>query len=184
MVLFFFLKEFKIVLDLELTPNDIIGSMKNDESALMEETYSISEVAKRFGYTADTLRYYEKEELLPHVMRRGGKRVFTATDIHTLGVISCLKKTGMPLVQIAEYIRLCQTGDSTVPARLALFQERRQAIRAELEELQKCADLIDYKVWYYEVAAKEGVKAVADREATMRRYCKETGRSSPFQEDN
>lgn len=155
--------------------------MKNDESDLIEETYSISEVAKRLGYTADTLRYYEKEGLLPDVMRLGGKRVFTATDIHTLGVISCLKKTGMPLVQIANYIKLCQKGDSTVPARLALFQERRRAIRAELEEIQKCSDLIDFKVWFYEVAAKEGVSAISDHEATVRRYCAETGKKSPFQ---
>ncbi len=150
----------------------------------MEETYSISEVAKRFGYTADTLRFYEKEGLIPDVMRRGGKRVFTATDLHTLGVISCLKKTGMPLAQIAEYIKLCEKGDSTVPARLALFHERRRAICAEIEELQKCAALIDYKVWYYEVAAKEGVRAVADLEATMRRYCQETGKNSPFRENH
>ena len=138
--------------------------------------YSISQVCERTGYTADTLRFYEKARLLPGVMRRGGRRVYTETNLLAVKFIDCLKKTGMPLAEIAEFMRLTTKGDKSVKKRLDIMRKREIAAKAQLKEIQASLAHIEFKVWYYETAEKEGLAALADIEATLERYRRETGR--------
>lgn len=140
------------------------------------EEYSISQVCERTGYTADTLRFYEKAGLLPGVMRRGGRRVYTEANLLAVKLIDCLKKTGMPLDDIAEFMRLTTKGDKSVKKRLDMMRKREIAARAQLKEMQASLAHIEFKVWYYETAEKEGLAALADIEATLERYRRETGR--------
>ena len=66
--------------------------------------YTVGEMAKRLGVAPSTLRYYDKEGLLPFVERSsGGIRVFKDSDYEWLNVIGCLKKTGMPLKYIKSF---------------------------------------------------------------------------------
>jgi len=138
--------------------------------------YSISQVCERTGFSADTLRFYEKAGLLPGVMRRGGRRVYTETNLLAVKLIDCLKKTGMPLAEIAEFMRLTTKGDRTVKKRLAMMRKREAAVNAMMKEIQACADHIAFKVWYYETAQREGISALADHAAVVERYRRETGR--------
>ena len=140
------------------------------------EEYSISQVCERTGYTADTLRFYEKAGLLPGVIRRGGRRVYTEANLLAVKLIDCLKKTGMPLDDIAEFMRLTTKGDKSVKKRLDMMRKREIAARAQLKEMQASLAHIEFKVWYYETAEKEGLAALADIEATLERYRRETGR--------
>lgn len=75
-------------------------------------TYTISEIAEKMGVSVFTLRFYDKEGLLPFVERINGRRVFKDEDFAWLRVISCLKTTGMPIREIREYIALCSGGDA------------------------------------------------------------------------
>ena len=138
--------------------------------------YSISQVCERTGFSADTLRFYEKAGLLPGVMRRGGRRAYSETNLLAVKLIDCLKKTGMPLAEIAEFMRLTTKGDRTVKKRLAMMRKREAAVNAMMKEIQACADHIAFKVWYYETAAKEGLSVLANIAATLERYRRETGR--------
>ena len=140
------------------------------------EEYSISQVCERTGYTADTLRFYEKAGLLPGVMRRGGRRVYTEANLLAVKLIDCLKKTGMSLDDIAEFMRLTTKGDKSVKKRLDMMRKREIAAKAQLKEIQASLAHIEFKVWYYETAEKEGLTALADIEATLERYRRETGR--------
>ena len=140
------------------------------------EEYSISQVCERTGYTADTLRFYEKAGLLPGVMRRGGRRVYTEANLLAVKLIDCLKKTGMSLDDIAEFMRLTTKGDKSVKKRLDMMRKREIAAKAQLKEIQVSLAHIEFKVWYYETAEKEGLTALADIEATLERYRRETGR--------
>ena len=90
--------------------------------------YSIGQVAKKLGLTAHTLRYYDKEGLLPFV-RKGssGARVFEDEDVDWLIIIECLKGTGMQLKDIKKYMDLCQQGDATVGERLELFKRQKES---------------------------------------------------------
>ena len=65
-------------------------------------SYLISEVAEMMGLSPSTLRYYDKEGLLPNVKRVNGIRVFEDEDFEWLKLLNCLKNTGMPIKKIKE----------------------------------------------------------------------------------
>ena len=104
--------------------------------------YTVGEMARRLGVPASTIRYYDKEGLLPFVGRSsGGIRVFTEKDFEWLRIIECLKKTGMSLKDIREYIELAMQGDDTIGERLALFEHQREVLREQMEQLQRTMDV-------------------------------------------
>ena len=150
--------------------------MKSKTQKKDDAGYSISQVSERTGYSADTLRFYEKTGLLPGVMRRGGRRVYSESNLLAVKLIDCLKKTGMPIAEIAEFMRLTTKGDETVTKRLDMMRKREIAAKAQLAEIQASLAHIEFKVWYYETAAKEGLSVLANIAATLERYRRETGR--------
>lgn len=123
--------------------------------------YTVGEMAKLLGVPASTLRYYDKEGLLPFVERSpGGMRMFQEKDYEWLQIIECLKKTGMPLKDIRTYIHMAMQGDETIESRLELIYRQREAVRAQMAELQKTLDTLDFKCWYYETAKEAGTTDV------------------------
>ena len=119
--------------------------------------YTVGEMAKLLSIPASTLRYYDKEGLLPFVERSsGGIRMFREKDYEWLQVISCLKRAGMSLKDIREYIELAMQGDGTIEARLELFHRQKRALEEQMAELQKTMDTLDFKCWYYETAREAG----------------------------
>ena len=113
--------------------------------------YSITEVAERTNLTAHTLRYYEKEGLLPFVDRsHSGNRDFKDKDLEWLELICCLKNTGMPIKKIKEYIELCLKGDTTIDVRRQIFLIHREEVINQIDELNKNLDKINCKINYYD----------------------------------
>ena len=85
-------------------------------------TYSIGEVSEMLNISISTLRYYDKEGLLPLVNRTSGNiRVFDEADIECLKMIECLKTTGMQLKDIKTFFEWCEKGDSTIDKRYNLL---------------------------------------------------------------
>lgn len=123
--------------------------------------YTVGEMAKLLGVPASTLRYYDKEGLLPFVERSpGGMRMFREKDYEWLQTIECMKKTGMQLKDIRTYIEMAMEGDGTVEPRLQLLTRQREAVRSQMAELQKTLDMLDFKCWYYETAIQHGTTDV------------------------
>ena len=119
--------------------------------------YTIGEAAQRMHLSAPTLRYYDKEGLLPFVERSaGGARMFKESDFEWLRLIECLKSAGMPIRDIKQFIDWYMEGDTTLPQRRDMFYERRRAVEAQIETLQATLDMIDYKCWYYDTAVAAG----------------------------
>lgn len=119
--------------------------------------YTVGEMAKKLGVSPSTLRYYDKEGLLPFVARsEGGIRIFQDSDLEWLHIISCLKATGMQIKDIRSFIYLCMQGDETIDARLSLFQKRKAEVERQMAELQDTLDTITFKCWYYETAKAAG----------------------------
>ena len=88
--------------------------------------YSIQDVSKKTGLSAHTLRYYEKEGLISGVERtQGGFRQYTDEDLERLGLICCLKNTGMSIQEIARFVQLTHEGDHTLQERVELLREHR-----------------------------------------------------------
>lgn len=123
--------------------------------------YTVGEAAKILSVAPSTIRYYDKEGLLPFVERSGGGiRVFQEKDFGWLFVIECLKKSGLSIKDIKSYIDMALKGDETIDERLTLFQNQREKVIKQMEELQHTLDTLNYKCWYYETAKKAGTTAV------------------------
>lgn len=123
--------------------------------------YTVGEMAKKIGVAPSTLRYYDKEGLLPFVERSsGGIRVFKEADYEWLKVIECLKNTGMPLKDIKTFIEMAMQGDETIDERLELIRKQREEVGKQIAELQETMDTLNFKCWYYETAKSAGTTAV------------------------
>ncbi|MDG5472451.1 MerR family transcriptional regulator [Jeotgalibacillus sp. ET6] len=125
------------------------------------KTYSISEAAKYLDLTAYTLRYYDKEGLIPFVERtESGTRRFKEKDLDALRMIECLKSTGMPIKEIKHFIDWCSEGDATLQQRYDMFLERKACVEAQLEEMKKTIEMIEHKCRYYQTAVEAGTEDI------------------------
>ncbi len=119
--------------------------------------YTIGWMSKKLGIPASTLRYYEKEQLLPCVERTtGGIRMFKESDLELLNIIHSLKKAGVSISGIREFIALLKQGDSSIDARLAFFQREKECVLQQIGELKHTLEVIEFICWYYTQAKKEG----------------------------
>lgn len=119
--------------------------------------YTIGEVSKMFNLPISTLRYYDKEGLLNDVDRdSSGIRKFNDKTIEALRVIECLKKSGMQIKEIKEFMHWCAMGDKTLLKRKEMFIRQKEHIEQEIKELENALEMIKYKCWYYDEAIKDG----------------------------
>lgn len=113
-------------------------------------TYTIKDVARITNLSIFTIRFYDKEGLLPFVSRnKSGIRVFTESDLNQIMTICCLKNTGMQIKDIKKYIEYCMEGAGTVDARRELFTEHRNEIIKQINALNENLKLIDSKLEIY-----------------------------------
>lgn len=117
--------------------------------------YSIGEISKMFQLPITTLRYYDKEGLFPHLKRVNGVRQFSESEIETLRVIDCLKKSGLEIKEIKEYMSLCSLGNTTLKQRKEIFEKQKEEVLQEMEKLQKVLSMLNYKCWYYDQAIEK-----------------------------
>ena len=123
--------------------------------------YTVGEMARETGIPASTLRYYDKEGLLPFVERTGGGlRMFSDADREALTVIECLKRSGLSIREIREFMGMVARGDGSLGERKALFEARRDAVRAQIAQLRQSLEVLEYKCWYYETAEAAGTEDV------------------------
>lgn len=121
--------------------------------------YSIGEVASSTGIAISTLRYYDREGLFPSIKRSdGGIRRFTDTELDALGVIECLKASGLSIKEIKLFLDWCQEGDGSLEKRRDLFYERFAVVAKQMEALQKTMDTLRFKCWYYDTALAAGAE--------------------------
>ena len=112
--------------------------------------YSIQDVSKKTGLTAHTLRYYEKEGLISDVERsQGGFRQYTDEDLERLGLIRCLKNTGMSIQEIARFVQLTHEGDHTLEERVELLREHRERVLERMAEMQEHLDKVTWKLNFF-----------------------------------
>ena len=112
------------------------------------ESYSISQVAQRFGVEPHTLRFYEKEGIIHPGRTKNGIRVYSQENVAQLEMAMCLKSTGMPLKEIKRYFDLVEQGDATLEERLHIFTDHHQRVLQEIEELQHYLEKIEWKIDY------------------------------------
>lgn len=113
-------------------------------------TYTVGEASERTGFTVDTLRYYEREGLLDPVDRTyGGRRRYTEGDLEWLGLLSCLRGTGMPIGEMRAFAELIRAGDGNHAERAALLEAHRARVLETIAQLQEQLARVEGKITYY-----------------------------------
>ena len=118
--------------------------------------YTIGQVAAMFQLPISTLRYYDKEGLFPYLKRKAGIRWFSEQELEALRVIECLKRSGLEIKEIKQFMEWCQEGSRTYELRKQLFERQRAAVEKEMEKMQETLDMLTFKCFYYEQAIKDG----------------------------
>lgn len=118
---------------------------------------TIKDVCGRYHITPDTLRYYERVGAIPAVTRtKNGIRDYAEQDIGWVENAICMRNAGVPVEMIAKYVKLCQQGDETFPARRDLLNTVRRELLRQIEKRQKELERLEYKIGRYEAAVETG----------------------------
>ena len=118
---------------------------------------TIKEVSEKFGISQDTLRYYERVGMIPHVTRTaGGIRNYQESDIGWVEMALCMRSAGLPIEAMIEYVKLCQQGDSTIEARMLLLKEQMETLLEQKAQIESTIKRLDFKISRYEEAVKTG----------------------------
>ncbi|MFZ7101721.1 MAG: MerR family transcriptional regulator [Peptococcaceae bacterium] len=113
--------------------------------------YAIKEVSERFHISPYTLRYYEKEGLLPPIHRTDkGNRLYSNVDLEWLQLICCMRATGMSIAYIKDYVDLCRLGEDTVTERRQIILNQKKIIENELKKYQNLLKMVNKKLKYYD----------------------------------
>lgn len=118
--------------------------------------YTIGQVSEMFNLPVSTLRYYDKEGLFPNMKRSSGIRQFSELEIEAIYIIECLKKSGLEIKEIKQFMDWCKEGPSTYINRRELFENRKKVLKQQLQDLEKNMAMIEFKCWYYEQAISDG----------------------------
>lgn len=112
-------------------------------------SYSPAETAQLTGFSVETLRYYERVNLLPEIERdSSGHRTFSPADLEWLEILRCLRDTGMPIARMRRYAELA-LADRGTAERLEILREHAAAVGAQIELLQQQKAHLDGKIGHY-----------------------------------
>ncbi len=118
--------------------------------------YTIGQVADMCDLPISTLRYYDKEGLFPNLIRVSGIRQFSDNDLERIKVIECLKKSGLEIKDIKQFMAWCVEGSSTYTKRRELLEKQKHQLEDKIERLNKALDMLKFKCWYYDQAIMDG----------------------------
>ena len=109
------------------------------------------QVCRQLDMTYQTLKYYCNEGLVPHVKRdNNNRRIFDEKDVKWIKDLTCLKKCGMSIQEMKEYLELCLQGESTILRRKQMLTEKRKALKSSIQELEDSVAYIDWKQNFYD----------------------------------
>lgn len=113
--------------------------------------YTMMQVCKEANMTYQALKFYCNEGLVPNVKRDGNnRRVFDERDVKWIKNLICLKKCGMSIQEMKEYLELCLQGEPSIPQRKRLLAQKQEALRASIRELEDSIAYIDWKQNFYD----------------------------------
>jgi DNA-binding transcriptional MerR regulator len=126
------------------------SGLRISTAAEKASSFTIKQVSERTSLPPHVLRYYENEGLLPSVARsRNGIRRYSENDLEWLGLICCLKNTGMSIKQIKNFVELSMEGDSTLKERCDLLREHKKNVEAQIQEMQKHLEKVTKKIDHF-----------------------------------
>ncbi len=110
---------------------------------------NIQEVSQKFQISADTLRYYEKINLIENVPKKNGKRTYNDENLDRIHFILCMKNAGFSLEDIAIFLSLYKQGEKTVQKRLDMLLKQKEKLLEEIKKKQETLNFLEYKISIY-----------------------------------
>lgn len=111
----------------------------------------ISEVAKKFDITQDTLRYYEKEGLIGPVQKgTNGIRNYNEEDLKRIEFVKCMRNAGLEISFLKEYIRLYEEGDDTLEERRKILTDQKLILKEKIDKMQQAYERLNIKINLYD----------------------------------
>ncbi|AVN60270.1 MerR family transcriptional regulator [Mesoplasma entomophilum] len=111
----------------------------------MEKLY-MKDISKELGVPEYILRFYDSKGLFPFFERdENNYRFIKKEKLEWIKIVLCLKKSGMSLLKIKEYINLALEGKNTYPKRLQMMIEQEKIVKQKMKELQEQLEYINYK---------------------------------------
>ena len=116
----------------------------------MADGLRIGELAERTGRSAHTIRWYEKQGLIPGVLRDGaGRRAYTEQHVGWLELMERLRRTGMSIAEMRHYTELVKQGRATLAQRQALLAAHRLRVLEAIAEWRRALTLLEGKIDFY-----------------------------------
>ena len=113
--------------------------------------YTMMQVCRELDMTYQTLKYYCNEGMIPGVKRdENNRRIFDEKDVKWIKDLTCLKKCGMSILEMKEYLELCLQGESTIMQRKEMLAKKREALLGSIKELENSVAYIDWKQNFYD----------------------------------
>ena len=113
--------------------------------------YTMMQVCREADLTYQALKFYCNEGLIPNVKRdKNNRRIFDEKDLKWIKDLVCLKKCGMSIQEMKEYLDLCLEGPSTIPKRKEMLTQKQAALRQSIRELEDSVAYIDWKQNFYD----------------------------------
>ncbi len=112
--------------------------------------YSMKEACEMTNMSYENLKFYCNEGLVPNVKRdERNYRVFSGNDIKWIQSLGCLKRCGMTIAEMKEYLELCLEGESSIPERKVILEKKREALLKAKKEIEDSLAFIDWKEDFY-----------------------------------
>lgn len=113
--------------------------------------YSMKDVCRKTGMTYEALKFYCNQGLVPNVKRDANNyRVFDDRDVAWIESLGCLKRCGMSIQEMKDYVGLCRQGQASIPERQVLLDQKRGQLLERIRELEDAVRYIDWKQGFYE----------------------------------
>ena len=113
--------------------------------------YTMMQVCRELDMSYQTLKFYCNQGLVPHVKRdKNNRRIFDEKDVRWIKDLTCLKKCGMSIQEMKEYLALCLQGEGTIMKRKEMLSKKQEMLRESIRELENSIDYIDWKQNFYD----------------------------------
>lgn len=113
--------------------------------------YSMKETCEKVGMSYQTLKFYCNQGLIPNVKRdKNNYRIFDDDNINWIKSLICLKKCGMGLEEMRRYLDLCLQGQSSIPERKIMLDEKKKELELQKQEIDNSLSFIDWKQNFYD----------------------------------
>ncbi|MBG0770733.1 MAG: MerR family transcriptional regulator [Anaerolineaceae bacterium] len=128
----------------------------------------IGEVSRKYELSQDTLRFYEREGLIPTVNRNAsGIRDYTEADLRWVEFVKCMRSAGLPIEVLSEYVSLVMEGDGTIEERKAILEAQRDLLAERIKEMQRTMLILEYKIRIYDGRILQTEKELAQQDEVV-----------------